>query len=96
MVRVFPAAFRGCSQAPWDQRLELREFWSCLGDCSVFSGLLPGHFQSGEEIEGFVLVDQVSAFGMQPHEMRAVFPAVAADAVIDAKEICVGTVDAFA
>ena len=83
--------------SPGDQRLDLRELGSwILGIGARSGGFLPGHPQSREEIEGFVFVDQVRAFGVQPHEMRAVFPAITADAVIDAKEIGVGAIYAFA
>jgi hypothetical protein len=56
---------------------------------------MAGHSDCGEQIEDCVLLDEVEAFRVQPDEMCAVFAAVAADAVIDAKQIRVGAIGAF-
>jgi ribosomal protein S26 len=57
--------------------------------------LLTGHSQRREEVEHFVVVDQVDALGAKTDEVRAVFAAVSAYAVVYAKKIGVGAVDAL-
>jgi hypothetical protein len=56
---------------------------------------LAGHSQRREEIEHFIVVDKVDTLGVKTDEVRAVFAAVSAYAVIHAEKIGVGAVDAL-
>ncbi len=53
------------------------------------------HVQEREQVEYPVVIDEMCAFRVKPHEMGAELPAIASQAVVDAEEIRVGTVDAL-
>jgi hypothetical protein len=62
----------------------------------LFRFFLSRHPQSWEKIEYLLfVVYELNSFGVQPHEMSAVFPTFAPDAGIDAEQVRIGAIDAF-
>jgi hypothetical protein len=53
------------------------------------------HSDAGEQVKNLVVGDEVCTLGVQADEMRAELSVVAADAVVDAKQIRVGAVYAL-